>query len=211
MNLIARRCVTLVCGSSGNGKSEFGERFVRTISASFRAVFIFDPEGEWAHRLRVRPVRTAYEIRQSVTAPRAVVCFDPSVIHRGANEAGLESFAELAFAASSKLRGRKLFVCDEVQTYTAATSIPTALKAIVQQGRRRGLESLFITNEVNQTPGAILSQVTELVAFQQASRPALALLESKGFDPQSIAALPPLHYESRSLIDARRGSGKLTF
>lgn len=209
MNLIARRRVTLVCGSSGTGKTEFAERYLRARLPKLRAAFLFDPDGEWSHRLGVAPCRSPWDITKSLAAPRAVICFDPLAF--GDNAAAFQTFCIVLFGASEKLRGEKLVIVDEVQSYTRATSIPEVLRTIVQQGRRRGLESVFITNEVNQTPGAIASQVTELVALQQSSKPALDFVEARGFDRAAVAALPPLHWLSKSLVDAGQSRGTLRF
>lgn len=183
----AKLVCTLVTGKSGSGKTTFALRYL----VSERALttrFIFDYRGEFAHRLQLPPAETLEEL--PCAAEEGFCIFAPGAMFPGKLEEAFAFFCRFAFNHSFHLAGRKLLLVDEVWKYCNAHKLPGELAEVIQEGRKHGLETMFMTQRPHLVNGSITNEVTELVAFKLAEPAALERLEFFGVDTAEIQALP---------------------
>jgi hypothetical protein len=188
LQLDSRRACTLLAGKSGSGKSTFALRYLLN-APGLACRFLFDPEGEFAQRLRLAPAAMPADLEADI--PTRWVIYDPHTMFPGDTAAAFRFFCEWAFAVSSRGPGRKVLLVDEVWKYCSPQSIPAELALCIQTGRKRGLDCLFATQRPNRVNGSILGEVTELVAFRLQEPSALECVENLGLRGDSVAALPP--------------------
>lgn len=198
-------CVTVVAGVSGSGKSTFSLRYL--VNAPLDVRFVFDPEEEYAQRLKLEPARDAYHLAMHLCG--GWVLFDPHTLFPGRLDEAFAFFCEWAFTASERLPGRKLIVVDEAWKYVNARRHPVELEACVRSGRKRGLECLFNTQTPDQLHATIRNEATELVCFSLQEERCLEFPRSKGMDPDEIRALPDLHYVARNIRTRGELRGKI--
>lgn len=194
MQLSHRRFHLGVFGASGTGKTEYAYRYVANAQA--RCVFIFDPDGEASERLRLSPSRTVYELDLAMVD--GWVCFDPHTMFQGRLEEALNYFCRLAFVASARLPGRKFILIDELQHYLSGHEVPQPVKDVVQTGRKRGLDGVFIGQQPNELHNTVRCQLSEVVCFQLMDERALEFPIQFGFDPDAIRALGPHQWICRN-------------
>ncbi|MEK7766776.1 MAG: hypothetical protein AAB368_11105, partial [bacterium] len=113
----------LVCGQSGMGKTTFLCRFLAGRAATCR--FLFDPEGEFQIALK-RPAVTVLDGAALAAAAVGGWCiFDPG--RSDASSAWLfDWFSRVSFATAGRLPGRKIWCCDEVQSFCDTATPPGA-------------------------------------------------------------------------------------
>lgn len=191
-----RRAATLICGKSGSGKSTFALRYLLN-APGLACRFLFDPEGEFAQRLRLRPAVDPAGLEDDVST--RWVIFDPHTMFPGATAAAFRFFCDWAFAVSSRGAGRKVLLVDEVWKYCSPQSIPEELALCIQTGRKRGLDCMFATQRPNRLNGSILGEATELVAFRLQEPSALECVEALGMPAGEVAALPPGSFRALNL------------
>jgi hypothetical protein len=181
----------LACfGSQGTGKTSWVLRYLANTKAKCR--FLFDAEGEFAHKLGLRPVSTPEEITAAIKS--GWVCYDPWQSFEDPAEA-LEWFSALVFKlAESALPGRKILVVDELQHYTTGHKLPRSLSRIIWTGRRRGIDFVTMAQAPNLAHNAIRGQLTEVVCFNLCEPNALEFPKAWGFDVAEIQALPLHHW-----------------
>lgn len=183
-----------VFGASGTGKTTYAERFI--CGAKSEAVFIFDPEGEFASRLHLPWVSSFAAVDAAVLS--GWVCFDP-MPEFGDQTAGLDYFCRYAYAASSVIKGRKFFVVDELGKYMESTGkCLQSLKDILQTGRRRGLDGVFMAQQPNELHNTVRCQLSEVVCFQLTDETALKFPKQFGFDVDAIRTLQPFQFIARN-------------
>ncbi len=199
--------VTLVCGATGTGKTSFAVRYLLNTRAD--CVFVFDPEGEFAARLRVPPARSPIELESQLL--RGWVCFDPSQIFGGDLRGGFAFFCEWAIRMSERMASkRKIFVVDELWRYCHPGKIPKELAEIVNAGRGRRLELLAIIQRPNRIHADILSQVTEFVGFHLSSSSSLDTIEHEfEISPQDMRHLPKFHFIGKDMVQGGTFRGSL--
>ncbi len=197
-----------IFGGSGTGKTTFALGLITR--ANYRARFIFDPEGEFAARLKSYPARNPVQMTEQLASGWCI--FDPSDMFPDDSEAAVAFFAAFAFEVSCKLRGKKLFVVDELQMYVTGHAIPRPLMKLVQTGRRRELDSLFIGQAPNLLHNSIRAQLTEAVCFRLTDPRAHEWPLSVGMNPEELAHLPDFAYVARNLRTGKetRGGPKVT-
>jgi len=203
----SKRCVTLICGSSGTGKTSFALRYVANCQAKTR--FFFDPDQEFAERLRTPGAGTACEL--DLATLRGCSVFDPLPIFGESTLDAVNFWAEYAWEWSEKIPGRKIVVLDELQRYSKPQAQPSKLSLLMEAGRRRGIELLLMTNRPSQINGVVWNQVTEIVCFQTQCEGAVDGLTRYGFDPAELPRLAPLHWIARNTMTGGELRGKLTF
>lgn len=203
----ASASVTLVCGATGSGKTSFAIRYLLNTPAHCR--FVWDPEGEFAARLKVSPCRSPMELETSLL--RGWVCFDPSQIFGGDLRGAFSFFCEWAIRMSERMASqRKIFVVDELWRYCHPGKIPKELAEIVNAGRGRRLELLAITQRPNRIHADILSQVTEFVGFHLSSRSSLETIEHEfEIAPDEMRRLPKLHFIGKDMVSGGLCRGSL--
>ena len=185
MNYHHRQRRALVTGISGSGKSTLALYLARTWSARWR--FVFDPDREFAIKLGWPVAISEPEIFR-LAAQFRPVCYDPIPSYGGDLEAALQRFCAVVLAMSRKVNGVKLLCIDEVWKYTGR-KLPPALKAIQHEGRRQEIDTLIVSQQLNDTNAALRGQTTELWAFKQTDRRPLEWLDEAGFDSEAVKAL----------------------
>lgn len=183
-----------VFGGSGTGKTTYALKYVA--NSKSRCAFLFDAEGEFADRMRLRPAKTPAELDAAIRS--GWVCYDPHTMFEGDLERGLLFFSRLSMEASKRLPGRKLFVVDELGWYCSGANVPFELKKLVQSGRRFGLDGVFIGQQPNELHNTIRCQLTEVVCFQLTDATALEFPRKFGFDIEAVRALRPFHFIARN-------------
>ena len=194
----------LVVGLSGTGKTTFWTKFVRNYRAQTK--FIFDHEGEFALRNRCHAATTAESLDAAVHS--GWVVFDPGKMFPGATPEAFSFFADYAFAVSQRIKGIKLFACDELQKLAGTNTVTPPIASVLETGRRYGLDFAGICQAPNLVHGRIRNQMTEVVAFRTIDRNALAFLSDAGFDPEAVSKLPNHHYIARNTQTGGQTSGK---
>lgn len=188
LQLDAKRACTLLTGKSGSGKSTFALRYLLN-APGLAARFLFDPEGEFSQRLKVSAASEAKDLEADLAT--GWVLFDPHTMFPGDTGAAFRFFCEWAFTVSSRGRGRKVLLVDEVWKYCSPQSIPAELALCIQTGRKRGLDCMFATQRPNRLNGSILGEATEVVSFRLQEESALQAVERAGLSAAAVSALPP--------------------
>lgn len=196
--------VTLVCGRSGSGKTTFAARYLLNTAAD--CVFVFDPDREFSSLLARPPACSLTDIDLGVRD--GWICCDPDPIWPDRKEA-FERFCALAFGFSEHLAGRKILLIDEAWQYCDPYRIPDSLAHCVQQGRKRGLETVLLTQRPQRLNQSVLGQCTEADCFSMQEPRALEALAAIGVPPDSLPALPFYHWRAFNLLTGGQHSGKL--
>lgn len=190
-----KRRVTICAGVSGTGKSTFALRYL--VNAPVDCRFVFDPEDEYAQRLRLPGASDVGSL--SLGLIRGWVLFDPHKEFSGRLDDAFAFFCEWTFAMCVRLPGRKVLVVDEAWKYVTPRRHPVELEACVRSGRKRGLECLFNTQTPNLLHATIRNECSELVCFRLGDENCLAVPKEKGFDVAEIQTLPDLSFVARNL------------
>lgn len=190
----------LVTGQSGTGKTTLYIREIIASTARFK--FIFDPEREFATKTK-QPVCVTVQDMTRQLAARRVVIFDPSQLFLGNREEGFAFFVRWVLAVSKILRGAKLLAADEIQNYTpdGSKDLPQSIRELLDMGRRYEIDSIFISNAVNEIHPAIRRQLTEIVSFRHTDALPLLWLRDRGIDPAGVNALPKFGYIRKNLLN----------
>lgn len=194
LELDTKRTVIVCAGCGNSGKTTFALRLL--VNGNYSVRFVFDPDGEAAQRFGLTPTRTLFDLAAHLL--RGFVLFDPETLFGADYESGFKFFCEWVYEKCAALPGHKILYVDEVWKLCPNRTIPDELANCVRTSRKRGLATMFSTQTPNELPGVILNEVTEFVAFRLQSEPALALAEKRGFIREQVAALPDLHFISRT-------------
>lgn len=186
LQLQNRRSITLIAGVSGSGKSTFALRYLLNVQVACR--FLFDPDGEFSHRMRLAAAATAEELETDLASGWAI--FDPHRMFPGRLPDAFRFFCDWAFEASGRGPGRKILLVDEVWKYCSPQAIPPELALCIQTGRKRGLESVFCTQRPNRLNEAISNETSELVCFRLQGENALKTVAGLGAPVETVANLP---------------------
>ena len=167
--------------------------------------FIFDPTGQFADRLKRRPVTTAREVEQAL--PSGWVVLFPGVMFPGDEETAFRWFCHFAFTASRRGRGRKILVADEIWQYCSAHKLPRELATVVQMGRVEGLVLMAATQTPHKIPDPIWGQTTDCFCFQLTGKLSLEYLEKMEFDLSQLPKHPfqYVHFDPRRPVTFKRG------
>jgi len=180
-----RPCKILITGASGSGKSTYRTKYL--LNAPGETKFIFDHQGEFALRCKVKPAFYPSELANGVASGWCI--FDPCRIFPGRLPDAFDFFAEFALEICKRQPGRKVFACDELQKLTATNVVSRELAEILETGRRYGLDCCFISQQPNLIHNRIRNQLTELVSFRQMDAMDLDFLEQNGIDGERGRAL----------------------
>ena len=205
MNWLKSRSVTFVAGNSSSGKSTFCLRYLANTRCFLR--FIYDFRGEYAERLKMRAAELPGDLASQI--PTGWILFDPWRMFPSDPERGLSFFAEWAWEVCLRLGGRKIFFCDEVTQYCSPYNIAPELATLASNGRKGGVESLFISNEPHRLNSRIRGQLTELVAFSLLDPLALDFCRGMGLDPERVRALSSWQFIAKNLLSHRVLEGRI--
>lgn len=205
MNFAGARKCTLICGVSGSGKTTFALRAL--VNTPYTCRFIFDPEGEYTHRLRVPACRDREGCERAL-AGRWIV-LDPDVLWPGRHAEAFEWLCGYAMEASARGDGQKVLMVDEVWRYCDPHRIPQPLATCIQTGRRYGLDVMFATQRPNRLNEAIVNETTELVAFRLQGSNALKIAADLGANPDELGQLPPGSYVARNCVTGTEARGRM--
>lgn len=187
LQLQARRQCLLIVGKSGSGKSTFALRYL-VADKSLECRFLFDPEGEFSTRLGLTAAKNEEELEHQLDD--GFVIYDPHTMFPGRMSEACAWFCNLAFEASSAMRGSKVLLIDEAWRYCNPGSIAMPLANCIQTGRKRGLGMMFATQRPNRLNEAITNEVTECVCFRLQGLNALERVSEMGADTDEVSALP---------------------
>ena len=179
-------CKVLITGTSGTGKSTLLQKLTRQEPA--RLKFIYDHQGEFATRFGIEPVTTLDGLMEK-TAKGGYVCFDPVDLFKGKSPEGLNFYCDYVLAISEKIKGRKLFICDELQKLTTTRDEPGEFLALLDVGRRFQVDVFAISQAPNAIHNRIRNQLTEVYTFRQSDANAIKYLEDNGFDGEAVRNL----------------------
>ena len=180
----ASRTVTVIAGRSGSGKSTFAIKYLLN-APDLACRFVFDPRGEFAARLALRPATTCRSLEESLAS--RWVLFYPNRMFPGKTTDAFRFFCKWVFTVCERGRGRKVLVVDEVWKYCTPLEIPLELAECVQEGRKVELDLIFCTQRPNRLNEAITNEVTEAVCFALGGPNAIKTMS--GLDvPESVSA-----------------------
>jgi len=104
-----------------------------------------------------------------------------------------------------------LFFCDEVQNLVETHQVPRGLRAILERGRRQGIDTLLVTQQPNVIHNRTRHQITEIVAFSQVDKNAVEFLEDCGFDGDDVRSLPCGSWRLLNLRGQQYQWGRITW
>jgi energy-coupling factor transporter ATP-binding protein EcfA2 len=195
----------LVTGTSGTGKSTLLESLVRRERAQWK--FVYDHQGEFAARWKLPAVRTAEELEQK-TLLKGWVVYDPVQDFPGRAAEGFDFFCEYIFAAAQHVRGRKLFVVDELQKLTDNRKPPEAFLTLCETGRRYQVDVFAVSQAPNRIHNAVRNQLTDVYTFRQSDDMAVKYLSENGFDAEAVRSLEKFNYIHRNLANGQTVQGR---
>jgi hypothetical protein len=187
-------------GVRGVGKSTLVETIVRNYPADH---FLgFDHQGEYADRFKAFSCKTWAQCDACWRQGRAVL-FDPRYYYQGTKVVDgkevpwgqKEAFADWCRWTWKRINEQpsriKLFFWDEsgssVPVHAGYDSHPC--RNIVEQGRVRGCDLLWTTQQTNQANNQLRNQCTEMFAFRHADKTACEWLINKGFKLEELESL----------------------
>lgn len=206
MQLAHRPSKVLVTGRSGTGKSTFWSAHLVKTPAHLK--FVFDHEGEFSHRAGVRPATTTQELAAATWSGPWVI-YDPYRMFPGELDQAFAFFSAFAFETSTRMPGRKLFACDELQKMVGTSEVPAEFRTVLETGRRYGLDAVMISQAPNLIHNRVRNQLTEIVTFAHLDPRAVEWLECAGFDSDRVRALRPGQYMARDLVSGTWREGRV--
>jgi GTPase SAR1 family protein len=198
----------MVAGVSGTGKTTLFEKLIKA-EKSPRKIF-FDHQGEFSTRFGIKPIYFADELPESL-ANGGNVCYDPIKEFPGKTPEAFAFFCDLVFEIIQSVKGRKIFVCDEIQILCDAHEMPEGLMKILDTGRRYQCDCFFITNALNGIHNRLRNQITKLHAFRMVEKNSLKFCDENGFDSEKIRSLKNGEYVWRDFNSGETGEGGKAF
>lgn len=192
--LISR--ISLICGSTGAGKSEYVKRLIR----STRRLIIWDIEDEYAAggmeritRLRdlIDAVRDQEEARVAYVAP-------------------VRRFGDWARVALAW--GRCMAVAEELASVTHPGKAPEGWGDLIRRGRKRAVELIGITQRPAECDKTIVGNASIIrCGMLWRARDAAYMAEEMGVEVDRIAALKPLEWIQVDRRTRKITRGRITF
>lgn len=207
MQLAHRPSKILITGNSGSGKSTFASCVVFGSPQRFK--FVFDQEGEFGERHQLPTVRYAEQLAEQLQT--GWVIYDPAEDEWPDLPSAFEFFSDWVFTLAGELPDQKLFFCDELQALCENWEMPWGLKQILERGRRRGIDTVLVTQQPNAIHNRARNQITEVVAFSQVDENAVKFLEPLGFSGDEIRGLDVGEFRSLQVRTRLFQSGRVDF
>lgn len=182
----------LITGKSGSGKTTYFERLLLNGFRSYwQTIFLYDWQGEMSQRLSLPALESLEQVPEALKG--GFVIYDPAMEFEDDNETGLFCFSKLAFELCKNSdeypRYPRLFACDEMQLLMGNREIAPEIKAIMQTGRRAGLDLVCVSQQLNEMHNVLRTQTTERVTFQHEDNRVLDIMQDYGFDPGAVQML----------------------
>lgn len=198
----------MVAGVSGTGKTTLFEKLIRSEKSPRK--FFFDHQGEFSLRFELKPIFGVNELPEAFGSG-GNICFDPVKEFAGKSPEAFEFFSDLIFETIQNCKGRKIFICDEIQMLCDPHEIPEGLMKILDTGRRYQTDCFFITNALNGIHNRVRNQITMLYAFRMVEKNSLKFCEENGFDSEKIRNLKNGEYVWRNFNTGESGEGGKAF
>jgi len=198
--------ITIVAGKSGSGKTTFCYRYLVN-AQNVLCRFVFDPKGEAPERLGIAPAETAEELELALAD--GFVVYHPGHMFSGHPEVGFAYFCNWVLSVSERVRGRELFLVDEVWKYCNPHTIPDCLATCCQDGRSRGIEMIFATQRPNRLNESITNEATEIILFRLNGSRAIAWAEEFGYDPDEVLTIAPGAFVALNCDSGGESRGKV--
>lgn len=190
-------CKVLITGNSGTGKTTLLEKMVKKEKAKWK--FVYDHKhGEFCKRFGTTPCFDGADLTEALERGGFVV-FDPIHLFKGRPEEGFAFFCTWCFGICEQFKGRKLFICDELQKLLDTRNDPDELLVILDTGRVYQIDCFMITNATNGIHNRVRNQITEVYAFTQGDKNGCQWLEDKGLDREKLLNLPRFKYIWKNL------------
>lgn len=187
----------MLTGNSGSGKTTLLESMVRKERARWK--FVYDHKhGEFCKRFGAEPCFDGEDLTERLEKGGYVV-FDPIHLFKGRPEEGFAFFCKWVFAICEQSKGRKLFICDELQKLLDTRNDPDELLVILDTGRVYQIDCFMVTNASNGIHNRVRQQITEVYAFKQGDKNACEWLEQKGFDRETLLTMPNFKFICKNL------------
>lgn len=210
MNIARKARHLAFVGRSGTGKSTGALAYL--LGSVHDRVIIADHEGEFAHRLGL-PLADNFGDFYAALEKQRVVCLDITEVSPGHTDETFDELSrqtlDLAKSVFDPKGMQVLFVIDEVQKYTSAHQVPENFKALLETGRKWGVDTLSISQRPNRLHGDLLEQFTELFFFRLINQRSQQFGDYYGVTPEEQAALNPGEYIYLNQTTGRRGEGKI--
>lgn len=207
----------LVSGNAGSGKSTFATAVLLNSPHTYK--FIFDQEGESQLRLGFAPARDEDGLVKQLE--HGWVIFDPWEKFPDDLDLAFDWFCDWCFRVKEAINDEAreaqrpfptaLFFCDELQNLVETHQVPRGLRAILERGRRQGIDTLLVTQQPNVIHNRTRNQLTEIVAFSQVDKNAVEFLEDLGFDGDDIRGLPVGHWRLLNLRSRKFQWGEISW
>lgn len=197
----------LVFGGGSTGKTTLCYRVILNTPAA--AVFIFDEDGQAAHRLKIKPCGTARECELALAG--RIVCFNPYIMWPA--EKLLDAFrwfCHWAYQASQRGPGAKIFYVDEQWKVSNARNLPAELERIVRTGRFFGMKYLSSTHRPRDYHINIRALVTEWICFNMVEPDELDAVRPYYRGVDKVATLPKFHFISYDRVAGTELAGRLS-
>jgi hypothetical protein len=175
-----------ITGASGTGKTTEFYRLVLTVKAAYR--FVFDRDGEFSVRNRVRPACTREDLLRQTASGFSV--WYPGDMFPGDWRAAFSFWCDYVYSVSGELKGRKIACCDEVVSVIEPyRRLPQTGYVMLQNCRKVGLDCYFSAQSPNEAHTSLRNQMTQAITFKHEDPTAMEWLVKKGFDAEQIQAL----------------------
>lgn len=195
-------------GVSGTGKTTLCEKLIRRERAK---KLIFDHKGgDFSRRFGVKPCWNLDDLVASVESGGMTI-YNPGREYPGHPEKGFAFFCDFVFQVCTVVKGRKLFVADELDMLVDSRSEPEELCIILDQGRTFEIGCIFICQAMNGIHNQVRKQFTEVFAFRQGDKNGVDWLEEKGFDREKLTALKNGQWLYKNLNTGETASGGKAF
>jgi hypothetical protein len=187
----------IITGKSGCGKSTYWNRYIlNSFGGRYGQIFIFDHQGEFSFRNGIQPCYNSDDLERAY--PSGLICFDPAEMYPGETPEAFDWFCSFTFelrkwivsnSQQPEQESIALFACDELQQISDVYSIPQPFASIIETGRRYGIDTLLIAQQINLVNNRLRNQATECVTFCHLDPLVLGAMQDWQFDPNEVASL----------------------
>lgn len=185
-------------GTGGSGKSTAQRKRIEGQKA--RYYFIFDHKHEYGTKFGKKYCYSLDDLVKA-TAAGGWIVFDPCVMFKSDKIAAFKFFCNFVYEVSGELKGRKIFICDEVHRFVSHGERPEEFLCIMDDGRNFCLDVMCICQAGNSIHNEVRNQITEAYTFRQSDENAIKWLCGNGYDETQIRALRPGEYLWRDLAN----------